>query len=297
MPETVGLIGLGLVGKALVRRLTAAGYPVVGCDANAAMMDEAASLGVTVRPDARAVAGSCGTLLLSLPDSDVVGHVLWEQGVAQALAPGTMVLDTTTGRPSDAVDNHARLATLGVDFADVTLSGSSAEIAVGTATALVGAERTEAIDQLVRCFAASVFYLTTPGAGCLAKLIVNHVMGLNRVALAEGLALGQRAGLDGTQLLDILRDSAAYSRVLDIKGERMVSGDFTPASRIAQHAKDVGLILQLAQQLGAITPLEQLHCQLLQQAIEAGWGELDNAAIVKAFEETGDRKQETGDRC
>ena len=285
MPETVGLIGLGLVGKALVRRLTAAGYSVAGYDANAATMDEAATLGVTVCPDGAAVARPCRVLLLSLPDSDIVGHVLWEQGVADALAPGSIVLDTTTGRPSDAADNHARLATLGVDFVDVTLSGSSAEIAAGTATALVGAERTEALDQLVRCFAASVFYLTAPGAGCLAKLIVNHVMGLNRAALAEGLALGHRAGLDGTQLLSILRDSAAHSRVLDMKGERMVSGDFTPASRIAQHAKDVRLILQLAQQVGAVTPLEQVHCRLLQQAMEAGWGELDNAAIVKAFEE------------
>ncbi|MEI6501580.1 MAG: NAD-binding protein, partial [Armatimonadota bacterium] len=126
-------------------------------------------------------------------------------------------------------------------------------------------------------------FLGQAGAGCLAKLIVNHVMGLNRAALAEGLALGERTGLAPADLLPILEASAAYSRVMDLKGRRMAERDYDPASRVAQHAKDVGLILKLGQDAGAHLPLEQAHMELLQAAIAEGLGEQDNAAIIEVF--------------
>lgn len=279
----IGLVGLGLVGKALATRLLAAGYEVLGYDTLPAAGAQAAALGVQIAEDAAAIARRCDVMLLSPPDSDIVRRVLADEELGQYLHTGTLVLDTTTGCPDDAVIHAAQLAPRGVRFVDVTLSGSSEEIARGEATALVGAPEDSVLHPLLTCFAARVLYLGQPGAGCLAKLIVNHVMGLNRAALAEGLALGEKAGLAPADLLPILRDSAAYAKVIDLKGRRMVEGDYAPASRLAQHAKDVRLIMALAEKLGAHLPLEAAHQQVLQQAVAAGLGEQDNAAIIEVF--------------
>lgn len=278
---SVGMIGLGLAGKALARRLLERGYAVTGHDVSPEAVTAAAELGVTPTHDAEAIARAHPTIILSLPDSDVVSKLLWSDGLAASLPAAALVLDTTTGRPQDAADNQERLAAQGVRFVDVTLSGSSEDIAAGRATALVGDVATPDYDALVRAIAPTVFYLGGPGRGCLGKLVINHIMGLNRAALAEGLAMGMAAGMEGETLLDVLRQSAAYSRVVDMKGERMVREDFVPASRIAQHAKDVRLILQEGERLGLALRLERAHAELLAEAITAGLGDLDNAAIVK----------------
>lgn len=283
MAETVGLLGLGLVGQALIRRLHGAGYAVCGYDRRAAACEQAAAQGVTLVAEGATLAAAVDLLLLSLPDSAVVSAVLWDEGVGEALRPGSLVLDTTTGRAEDARTNHDRLRARGVHFADVCLSGSSEDIAAGRATALVGDTEGATYAPLVASLAARQFFLGKPGAGCLAKLVVNHVMGLNRAALAEGLALGERVGLGGELLLGLLQESAAYSRVMDMKGERMVHGNYAPASRLGQHAKDVRLILELAAVAGALVPLEEVHARLLAAAQEAGLGELDNAALIEVF--------------
>lgn len=278
---SVGMIGLGLAGKALARRLLEHGYAVTGHDVSPEAVTAAAELGVTPAHDAEALARAYPTIILSLPDSDVVSKLLWSDGLAASLPAAALVLDTTTGRPQDAADNQERLAAQGVRFVDVTLSGSSEDIAAGRATALVGDVATPDYDALVRAIAPTVFYLGGPGRGCLGKLVINHIMGLNRAALAEGLAMGMAAGMEGETLLEVIRQSAAYSRVADMKGERMVRGDFGPASRIAQHAKDVRLILQEGERLGLALRLERAHAELLEEAITAGLGNLDNAAIIR----------------
>ena len=289
--ETVGLIGLGLVGKAMIARLVPAGWTVLGWDIDSGARELAADLGAQIAEDAPAAAREVRTLLLSLPDSAVVTRALWQEGIGDALQPGATVLDTSTGTPADARSNHARLAERGVRFVDVTLSGSSEQIARGEAAAMVGAPAAEAdYCDVIERFASTIFLLGEPGHGCLAKLVVNLVMGVNRAALAEGLALGERAGLDSALLLEVLRGSAAYSRVMDMKGERMVQRDYAPASRIAQHAKDVRLILELAEELGAHTPLQRAHAEVLRAAIDAGLVDADNAALIEVFRQAEERE-------
>jgi 3-hydroxyisobutyrate dehydrogenase len=280
--QVVGLIGLGLAGKAIARRLREAGYGVTGYDLSPDARAAAAELGVEIATDAGSVAAGHPLIVLSLPDSDGVTRLLWEEGLADGLREGTVILDTTTGRPQDAADNAARLAERGVRFVDVTLSGSSEDIAAGRATALVGDGAGGDYEPVVRALAPQVYFLGAAGQGCLCKLVINHIMGLNRAALAEGLAFGMTAGMDGERLLEVIRHSAAYARVVDSKGERMVRGDYAPASKISQHAKDVRLILAEAQRLGMTLPLEQVHAELLAQAMEMGLGEMDNAAIIEA---------------
>ena len=271
----IGIVGLGLVGKALAGRLHAAGHRVVGRDSNPEANAEARAIGVDVADDLRSVASRCDVVFLSLPDSASVDAVLWgDAGLAGACAPGALIIDTTTADPKETVRHFHLLADRGVRFVDCPLVGSSREIGEGNAIAIVG-DREEGAEYapLLHTFAKRVFFLGAAGRGHTAKLVVNLVLGLHRVVLSEGLGLANRCDLDLAQALEILKASAAYSEVMETQGEVMLSRDFTrPSARLAQHAKDVGLILELAAQSGARVPLSQLHRSLLQEAVAAEWG-------------------------
>jgi 2-hydroxy-3-oxopropionate reductase len=116
------------------------------------------------------------------------------------------------------------------------------------------------------------------------KLISNLVLGLNRAALAEGLAFASAIGIDPAAALEVLKGSSAYSRAMDVKGQKMIAGDFSVQARLSQHLKDVELMLQAARDAGQSLPLSETHRQLMQQAEACGWGDLDNSAIIKVLQ-------------
>lgn len=283
----VGIIGLGLVGKALAKRFLNDGSVVSGYDVDAVANDGARSLGVGVVSDPRELAMLCQVVVLSLPHPDAISDALWgPRGIASVCQAGSILLDTSTTDPEASKAHWARLDVLGIRFVDVCLVGASDMIERGEALALVG--DTEAAAAPYRTALQTIsdtrFFLGAPGAGNSAKLAVNLVQGLNRLVLAEGLALGKKSGLDAAQLLSIFKASAAYSRVMDIKGRRMLEGDYEPVARLRQHAKDVALILEAAERCGAITPLSVVHAEILRRAMASGWGNLDNSAVMKVYE-------------
>jgi 3-hydroxyisobutyrate dehydrogenase-like beta-hydroxyacid dehydrogenase len=115
------------------------------------------------------------------------------------------------------------------------------------------------------------------------KLVVNLVLGLNRAALAEGLAFAKSSNIDPAKALEVLRAGVSYSAVMDTKGLKMISGDFSPQARLSQHRKDVAIILDVAEKQDLSLPLSATHFEILQKAEELGLGELDNSAIVKVY--------------
>ena len=282
----VGIIGLGLVGRALAQRLLQAGYPVCGYDLAESACEHARQVGVEVLPDAASVARNTRLLLFSLLTSDDRRAVCWgPQALAEALQPGTIVLDTTTGRPEDIREDHERLAGQDVRLIDVCLSGSSQVISEGRALALVGDRRGNAsYAGLLECFSKAQYYFDGPGQGNRVKLIVNLVFGLNRLVLAEALGLASCAGFDLQVILEILKAGETYSVAMDTKGSKMAAGVYEPAvARLGQHAKDVHLILEYARQVGAAVPVSETHARLIDALVGDGWGDLDNAAIFKAY--------------
>ncbi|MBI5093889.1 MAG: NAD(P)-dependent oxidoreductase [Candidatus Hydrogenedentes bacterium] len=287
--EQVGIIGLGLVGKALASRFLDAGAVVAGYDIDPAARAVARAMGVVVDDDPRDVARQCSTLLLSLPNPAVIRDVLWgEQGIASACRHDSLILDTSTTDPADTVEHHERLDGIGIKYVDACLVGASDAIARGEAVVLVGdTEASASYLSSLRVISGALYFLGSPGAGNRAKLAVNLVLGLNRLVLAEGLSFGVKAGLDPAQLLQILKSSAAYSKVMENKGDRMLNANFEPVARISQHAKDVDLIIAAAEYCGARVPLTHLHAEILSDAIAAGWGELDNSAVIKTYTERG----------
>lgn len=274
----IGLIGVGLVGSALAERFRSGGLSVVAYDRRPESLT-----GLTAATSARAATESAPVVVLSLPDSDAVAEVI--EAILSVLA-GRTVIDTTTGDPDRTAALGSRLKAAGVDYVDATIAGSSRQVREGTVVVTAGGEpdAVRRCERLFRLFAWNWFHVGPWGSGARMKLVVNAVLGLNRAVLAEGLAFARASGLDPAAALEVLKAGAAYSRVMDTKGPKMIGGDFTPEARLSQHHKDVRLILGAAGRAGLDLPLSRVHDRLLADLEALGLGELDNSAIMRAFE-------------
>jgi 3-hydroxyisobutyrate dehydrogenase-like beta-hydroxyacid dehydrogenase len=279
---TIGLVGVGLLGTALAERLLGAGLSVRGFDLMPDRLAELVRLGGEADQTLESLA-TCPRLVLCLPDSTIVAGVI--DRLASRLSAGQIVVDTTTGSPEDAERTHERLTGQGVHYGEATLLGSSEVARRGEAVAMLGgdADWLERSRDIVAAISGRSFHVGPPGSAARMKLVVNLVLGLHRAVLAEGLTLAEAFGLNLEQTLEILRSGAASSRVMEAKGRKMLERDYRAEARLSQHLKDVGLILAEAQKLGAATPLSAVHEHLLQQAVELGFGDLDNSAILEAF--------------
>ena len=279
----VGLIGLGLLGGAMAERFAAAGYVVHGFDTSLERRDAFTAAGGVLCDSASSVFQKCPTVVLSLPNSRIVAELIAE---CRDQIQRHLIVDTTTGAPEDARLFASQLAAHGGCYLDATVVGSSEQTRHGQVITLVGgtAEGFEQACPLLKCFSTQQFHTGPSGTGATAKLIVNLVLGLNRAVLAEALNLAKCCQMDQSGILEILRSGAAYSKVMDVKGEKMITENFAPQARLDQHWKDVGLILELGRNANAALPLSELHSQLLERASTLGFGQLDNSAIIKAFE-------------
>lgn len=283
MSNRIGIIGIGLLGSALTERLLAANHEVVGFDRDASHLARFVDLGGQPQASAAEVAAAATRILLSLPNSDVVESVVVE--MAGALRAGTLIIDTTTGAPDKTVRIAQQLLSRGIRYLDATVAGSSEQARQGDIVIMAGGSTEDytACADVFDTLARQTFHVGPHGCGARMKLVVNLVLGLNRAALAEGLTLARASGIDLATALEVLRSGAAYSAAMDAKGRKMIEEDFAPQARLAQHHKDVGLILDLAAASGIDLPLSQVHDELLTTAQQRGWGELDNSAVIKAF--------------
>lgn len=279
----VGLIGLGLIGTALSERLLGVQRPVLGWDIDPARGAVLRSAGGDVAGGAAEVFARCHRVFLSLPTHREVADVV--RGAGASLERDRILIDTTTGAPSGSEELARSLAARGVRYLDATISGSSAQVRAGSVALMVGGDQEvfAACRDLFACISRQTFYTGPAGSGARMKLVTNLVLGLNRAALAEGLAFAQSQGVDLTLALAVMRGSAAYSRIMDTKGERMIEGRFDPDARLSQHLKDVRLIVEAGRGAGLPMPLSLAHQAVLEAAEAAGLGELDNSALIKVL--------------
>ena len=282
--SSIGIVGLGLVGQALAGRLLAAGFEVTGFDLRAEARAALEAVGGTAGGSARDVGAASGCVVLAVFDSKDVVAVL--EGADGLLSQGHRVhtlVDCSTGDPETLARLAERLARRGIAFIEGPLSGSSQQIAAGEATQLLGGEAAAiaAVDTVLQALAPRRIHVGAAGMAARAKLATNLVLGLNRAALAEGMAFAETLGLAPETFLALVLATPARSAAAEAKGEMMVRGDFTPQSRIRQHLKDVELMLAAAAQAGQPLPLSQAHAALMRGAIDAGDGDLDNAAIIQ----------------
>jgi 3-hydroxyisobutyrate dehydrogenase-like beta-hydroxyacid dehydrogenase len=248
MSNPVGLVGVGLMGTAFAHRLRGAGLPVVGFDVDMTRLDGLAAIGGEKAASIAEVTRRCAIILIVVFSADQAEGVVDEIAAAvRAAADGqqrTVVLSLTCD-PERTVALAQRAAAAGLRFIEAPVSGTSDQVLHGDGVGLIGGEvpADAALTAMFDALMPRRFHVGQIGDGAKAKLAVNLILNLNRLALAEGLVLAERMGLDVKTFFEIARGSAAYSQVMDTKGGKMVTRDFTPHGRAAQALKDVRLML------------------------------------------------------
>jgi 3-hydroxyisobutyrate dehydrogenase-like beta-hydroxyacid dehydrogenase len=283
MSGSVGIVGLGLMGSVLAGRLIAAGFDVTGYDIDAAKTQAFVARGGRAAASIGDVALDADPIILAVFDTDQVEEVV-EGPILAALGDGSnrTVMCTSTCDPDRIAALAHRVEDHGLRFLETPVSGTSEQVRRGDGVGLIGG------DAAVAAKAAGVldvifpvrFHVGGPGDGGRAKLAVNLILGLNRVALAEGLVFATRLGLDPQAFLKIARGSAAYSQVMDTKGAKMATSDFAPEGRARQTLKDVHLMLDQAARCGQALPLLEIHRDILAACVAAGEGDLDNSVVI-----------------
>jgi 3-hydroxyisobutyrate dehydrogenase-like beta-hydroxyacid dehydrogenase len=287
----VGIIGLGLVGQALAQRLAVAGFKCLGFDVSADAMARFAQAGHTCAPSVAALAASVQTVVLAVFDTAGVLHITEGLHAVHSLSASTTgitLIDCSTGDPDQLAALAGRLQARGIGFIEAPLSGSSAQIAAGQATMLLGGDNATlaAHATLLAALSPQRIHVGGAGMGARAKLATNLVLGLNRAALAEGMVFAQNLGIAPETFLQLVLATPARSDAALVKGPQMVAQQFAPQSRIRQHLKDVRIMLSAAQARGQHLPLSTAHAALMQAAVDAGDGDLDNAAIIQQIRRT-----------
>jgi 3-hydroxyisobutyrate dehydrogenase-like beta-hydroxyacid dehydrogenase len=284
----VGFIGLGLLGSALCERLLEAGYPLVVNNRTRSKAEPLVARGARWSDNPFA---ECDRVIVCLYTTAVVAEVLDE--MQAGLRAGQIFIDTTTGDPVETTALGRRLAERGVKYLESPIAASSEQTRRGEALAMVAGPENAfvACHDLFACIAPKALHVGPWGSAAKVKLVNNLIVGLNRLALAEGLAFAKAIGLDAAKTLEVLQEGNAYSVAMRVKGSKMVTGDFSLQAKLAQHAKDVRIMLDEAARAGASLPLSELHLRLLDEAETAGWGELDNSAIVRVYERKAESRE------
>jgi 3-hydroxyisobutyrate dehydrogenase-like beta-hydroxyacid dehydrogenase len=286
--KTVGLLGIGLVGKAVARLLLDAGYSVVGYAPSVASRDALKQLGGRPLESVAEVGRTCGLVVLAVYNTSQVEEVVEGAGGLLSVAPpageSRVVINLSTCEPDRimALDKRVQGRTV---FVEMPISGTSTQIAKADGVGLIGGvpAAIDAVDPVLAVICPRRYRLGSVGAGAKAKLAVNLILGLNRAALAEGIAFAEKLGLDARAFLELARNSAAYSQVMEFKGKKMVERDYAPLSKVSQTLKDFTIMREYAREAGQALPFANVYIEMMENLVKAGEGDIDNAALIEAI--------------
>jgi 2-hydroxy-3-oxopropionate reductase len=286
MPETIGFIGLGLMGKPMAANLLKAGYPVVVHSRSQGPVDELVAQGARKGTSPADVARQATRVITMVPDSPDVERVLdGPDGVFQALQPGTIVIDMSSIAPGVARRLAEKAASLGAIMLDAPVSGGDIGAINGTLSIMVGGD--------AAAFAAArplfdvmgnpekVIHIGGPGAGQLCKLCNQMVIGGTLAVAAEALALAKKSGVDAAKVREALLGGFALSRVLEVHGERALKNTFKPGFKTHLFAKDMRNVVSTLAEHDCAAPVTAVVQQLLHATMAAGRGEDDNSIMAK----------------
>jgi L-threonate 2-dehydrogenase len=278
------MIGLGLMGTALSARLIDARIGVTGFDVDPERRTAFADIGGESAASVAEVMARCRTIVVAVYTAAQVQSLFDAVGPSSDLSHAVMIC-TTTCAPGEILAIADGADDLRLPFVEAPLSGSSAEAREGSAIAMVAgrAQAVEAAAPVLGILCPRQMRLGRIGDAARCKLAINLILQTNRAALAEGIAFAEAIGLDGATFLATARQSAAYSRVMDGKGQKIIARDFSPQSHIAQTLKDAELILEEGERCGQPLPMTSAHADLLRKTIARLGGSCDSAAIIEAI--------------
>ena len=285
--NTVGVVGLGIMGGAIARNLVSAGCTVLGFDIDPARCAEAGDNGVGVLASAAAVAAEADRVLTSLPKPEALDQVARTiADLAEFERQGLIVAELSTLSITCKFDNRDRLGEAGVTLLDCPLSGTGAQAVTGDLVVYASGHA----DAFARCeevfsgFARSSSYLGEFGNGTKMKLIANLLVAIHNVAAAEAILLGVKAGLDPSTLCGVLGSGGGGSRVFELRAPLMVEESYEPPTmKLDVWQKDMGLIRDFAEACGVTTPVFSATAPLYDAAVTAGRGHEDTASVYEVL--------------
>jgi 3-hydroxyisobutyrate dehydrogenase len=287
MNEQIGFIGLGIMGRGMVRNLLKAGFTVRVWNRTAARMDELVADGALPTRSPADLAAQSDFILICVSDTpDVEAVILGEHGVLAGARAGALVIDMSTISPQTTRQIAARLAEKGVAMLDAPVSGGSEGAARGTLSIMVGG-RAEQVARAMPAFQAmgkTITHVGEQGAGQMAKLVNQILVVGNMLAVGEALLFAQAGGLDLGKTLEAVKNGAAGSWMLSNRGPQVLARDWRPGFTIDLQEKDLRLVLQAADQLAVPLPAASLAFHYYRTLQAAGLGGEGNHALVKALE-------------
>lgn len=286
MPDPVGFIGLGAMGKPMALNLCKHDVPVIVHNRSRAAEKALAEAGASVATTPAAVAAACQTIVLMLPDAPDVAQVFeGPSGLLAGLQPGSVVVDSSTIAPSAATAFAKVIAERGAAYLDAPVSGGEIGAIDGTLTFMVGGDAA-ALEQVRPLLAfmgkaERVVHVGPSGAGQICKACNQLVIGGTMVAVAEAMALARKAGVDGAKVRQALLGGFAASRVLEVHGERMLTGNYKPGFKARLYKKDLRIVAEALAEFGVAAPGTALVQQLVHAQLAAGGGEDDYSGIAR----------------
>jgi 2-hydroxy-3-oxopropionate reductase len=288
----IGFIGLGIMGKPMVRNLMKAGNTVTVYDIVGTSVEEMATEGAIPASSSSEVASKNPLIITMVPDSaDSEAAILGANGVLEGAASGSVVIDMSSIAPASSQKIAAGCETQGVDFLDAPVSGGEPGAVSGTLAIMVGGKK-DVYDKYVDIFApmGSATFCGNYGAGNTTKLANQIMVAINIAAVGEALVLAKKAGLDPNIVFEAVKGGLAGSNVLNAKGPMMIEGNFNPGFRIRLHQKDLNNALQTARELSVPLPFTSMAQQVIGSLMNEGKGDADHSAIANFIEDMAQTK-------
>jgi len=289
----LGFIGLGIMGKPMCGHLLAAGYKVCIYDLSPEPVAELSSQGASACACSSEIAKESDIIFIMVPDTPDVEAVLFGQdGLAEELKPGSIVVDMSSISPIETKEFALKLDAIGIKMLDAPVSGGQVGAEQATLSIMVGGqpEVFEQIKPYFELMGKNIVHVGSNGDGQTCKVANQIVVALTIEAVSEALLFASKAGADPRKVRKALLGGFAQSRILDLHGERMIERSFAPGFRIKLHQKDLNLALQAARKLGLSLPNTALTQELFNAVASQGWSDLDHSAMVLALEALANHK-------
>jgi len=282
----LGFVGVGYMGLPIARRLLESGFKLTAYDRDRSKAEELTRYGGTVAESVAGLSASSDVVLSCLPSEEAVLNIYGGADGALANAHrGSLVIDMSTVYPETSQELWRLGSERGVDVLDVTISGSTPAAEQGALTLFGGGDqgRFDAAESIFRVIARKYFYVGPSGSGATMKLVVNTLLGIGMQAIAEAVALGEKAGLDRNRLLDVLSQTAVVAPAHVGKLQRAMDGDYSPQFPLRLMNKDFGLILKLAAAVRAQVPATEAAFEVNARQLDQG-NEQDFSAVILQME-------------
>ena len=287
MSESIGFIGLGIMGSGMAANLLRAGFDLTVWNRTPERADALREQGAKAAESPAALAGQCNIIITCVSDTpDVEAVILGPDGAVQGIRPGSLVIDCSTISPIATRELAGRLSKRGAHMLDAPVSGGSEGAAAGTLSIMVGGEpeQMERAMPVLQAMGRTITHVGSQGAGQLAKLVNQILVVVTMQGVTEALLLAQAGGLDLERTLGAVSGGAAGSWMLSNRGPQVIRRDWRPGFTVDLQQKDLRLVLETADRLGIPLPATALVFQYYRALQSAGLGGEGNHALAKALE-------------